>query len=402
MLPTNDSGRSRTVLSVLLACTLLVAGGVGVASAGPAAVTVSAMDVSDDEPTTGDSITVTPTVQFSDSGSGTFEVTEVVLEDSSGRVYSEADSLGALGPGDSIDVPLSASFDTAGQKKLIVHVRGMQYDENGNRRSVVSTTHPTYVSVSEPDEESDPVPPQLNVDADSLVAGSESTVAVTVSNGADEQITDLSLTLSGLGGMENRTHLQPELGAHNSTTFTFDVTPPESGTHSLDATLTYGDETVSTSNSVEVESLNGDAVVYATTVTENDSTHLRYRVANHGNVALENVVVSGAAVGEPLPTTVIDTVEPGASETATVELNERPTGPATVSATYDAGSTSGTVDESVQFGNATDDSDAATEATETSGSGTTPASFGTIPLLTGGIVAAGSIIGYRSWCGRFE
>ncbi|WP_435066771.1 hypothetical protein [Haloplanus sp. C73] len=402
MLPTNYSGRSGTVLSVLLACTMLVAGGVGVASAGPAAVTVSSMDVSDDEPETGDAITVTPTVQFSDSGTGTFEVTEVVLKDSSGTVYSEADSLGTLGPGDSIDVPLSASFDTAGQKKLIVHVRGVQYDSNGNRRSVVSTTHPTYVSVSEPDEEADPVPPQLNVDAGTLVAGSDSTVAVTVSNGADEQITDLSLRLSGLGGMENQTRLQPALGAHNSTTFTFDVTPPESGTHSLNATLTYGDETVATSNSVEVESLNGDAVVYATTVTQNDSPHLRYRVANHGNAPLENVVVSGAAVGESLPTTVIGSVEPGTTETATVELNERPTGPATVSATYDVGSTTGTVDQSVRFGNATSDSAEASQATDESGSGTTPASFGTLPLLTGGVVAAGSIIGYRSWRGRFE
>lgn len=399
---TKLSERSRTVLSVVLACTLFVAGGVSVASAGPAAVTVSAMDVSEDEPETGESITVTPTVRLSDSDSGTFEVTEVILKDANGTVYSEADSLGTLGTGDTIDVPLSATFGTAGRTKLLVHVRGMQYDENGNRRGVVSTTHPTYVTVSEPDEESDPVPPQLNVDADQLVAGSESTVAVTVSNGADEQLTDLSLRLLGLGGMENQTRLQPTLGAHNSTTFTFDVMPPESGTHALNATLTTDGETVSTTNDVEVRSLSGDAVVYATTITENDSVHLRYRVANHGNVALENVVVSGAAVGEALPTTVISTVQPGASETATVELNKRPTGPATVSATYEVGSTTGTVDESVRFHNATSDSDAANAATETPGSGTTPASFGTIPLLTGGIVAAGSIIGYQSWCGRFE
>ncbi|SDZ76635.1 Uncharacterized conserved protein [Haloplanus vescus] len=392
--------RNRTVLTVLFACALVVGGGMSVVEASPPAVTVSSVSVSDDEPETGDSITVTPTVRLSGEGSGTFEVTEVTLEDASGTQYSEADSLGTLGAGDTIDVPLSATFDTAGRTKLLVHVRGMQYDADGNRLGVVTTMHPTYVTVSEPSTETE-TPPQLNVDTEDLVAGSESTVTVTVSNGDDEQVTDLSLRLSGLG--ENQTRIQPELGAHNSTTFTFDVTPPEAGTHSLDATLTHADGSVSTNESVTVQSLNGEAVVHATTVTENGSTDLRYHVANHGNAPIENVVVSGAAVGTALPTTVIQSVEPGTTETATVELNERPTGPATISATYDVGSTTGSTDQSVRFANETADAESASQATtETPGSGTAPATFGAVPLLTGGVVAAGSIIGYRSWRGRFD
>lgn len=398
---------SRTVWTVVLVGLLLVASTATVVTAAPAHVSVSSMSVSDDEPETGDTLTVTPTIRHSSSGSGSFEVTQVTLEDASGTRYAEAEDLGTLGAGDTIDVPLRTTVQSAGEKTFVVHIRGIQYDGDGKWKQVSHTKHPTHVTVSEPSTPSE-TEPQLNVETDGLTAGAESTVRVTVSNGGDEELTDLSLRLSGLGGMGNRTKLQPALGATNSTTFEFDVRPPEAGTYPLDATLEYGDgDVVETTEDVEVAPLRTDATVYATVSERNDSTVLQYRVTNHGNAPLENVVVSGAAVGSPFPTAVIQTVEPGTSATATVGLNDRPTGPATVSATYSAGSTTGQTDRAIQFGESTQSNDdgadvAANESTETGGSDETQdrdSPFGIFSFLTGGVVATGSILGYRNWRG---
>ncbi|WP_248897132.1 hypothetical protein [Haloplanus halobius] len=388
--------------TAVLLCFLLVGSAATVVATAPAHVSVSGMSVSDDEPTVGETITVTPTIRHSGSGSGSFQVTEVTLVDASGTRYAEASDLGTLGAGDTIDVPLSATLQSAGERKLLVEVRGVQYDSDGKWNRVIYTRHPLYVSVSEPTTST--TKPQLNVDTAGLTARTESTVRVTASNGGDSELTDLSLRLSGSDGLENRTKLQPALAAQNSTTFEFDVRPSQAGTQQLNATLQYdGGRTVSTTKDIEVAPLRNDAAVYATLSEQNESTVLQYRVSNHGNTPLENVVVSGAATGTPLPTTVMSTVEPGASETATVELNERPSGAATVSATYQIGATTGQADQAIQFAAATSDENA--PATPSDSQGMTAAQnrenwFGPLPFLTGGVVATGSILGYRSWQGR--
>lgn len=402
MLPAVGRKRSWTVFAVVVTCFLVVAGLATAVSAAPAHVSVSGMSVSDDEPTVGDSITVTPTIRHSSSGSGSFEVTQVTLEDASGTRYAEADDLGTLGAGDTIDVPLRTTVQSAGEKKFVVHVRGVQYDSDGKWSQVIHTRHPTYVTVSEPSEPSESTKPQLNVETERLRAGTESRVNVTVSNGGDVALSDLSLRLSGLGGMQNRTKLRPALGAHNSTTLQFTVAPPRAGTHSLNATLQYGDgESVEVSEDVEVAPVRDDATVYATVAERDGSPVLRYRVTNHGNAPLENVVVSGAATGTPFPTTVIRTVEPGTAETATVELNERPTGPATVSATYSIGSATGQVDQTLQFVEpAAASSTATATATPDGETQSKMLPLGPLSLLTGGVVATGSILGYRNWRDR--
>jgi len=150
--------------------------------------------------------------------------------------------------------------------------------------------------------------------------------------------------------------------------------------------------------------LRDDATVYATLVAHNESTVLQYRVTNHGNAPLENVVVSGAAVGSSLPTAAISTVAPGTSETVVVDLNEQPSGPGTVSATYAVGSTTGEADQSVRFAEPTTTASATATPKASTGADTDrpnrESRFGPLSVLAGGLVATGSILGYRNWCGR--
>lgn len=407
MLETTDTTGRRRVWAAVLTILIVAGTTAGVATAAPAAITVSGMSVSDDEPTVGDTITVTPTIRHSSSGSGYVEVTQVTLEGADGTRYASADHLGTLGSGDTIDVPLSATLRTAGTQRLVVHIRGVHYREDGDNQwdDVVYIGQPTYVSVSEPSTSSPPTKPQVNVIADELTAGVESTVRVTVSNGGDSEVSNLSVDLSGTGTAEAETKLRPALGSYNSTTFEFDVRPPSAGTQQLNATLEYGsDNSVETTESVEVAPVRDDTAVYATLGERNGTPVLQYRVSNYGNAALSNVVLSGAAAGEPFPTTVIGSVAPGELATATVKLNERPSGPATVSAVYEVGMTTGQTDQTVRLAEPSSSDTTATSSNESSTASSTSEGtqdrllpFGPLLLLVGGIAVGGSALGYRSW-----
>lgn len=401
------SGRRRVWAAVL---TMLIIAGttVGVATAAPATVTVSEVTVSEDEPEVGDTITVTPTIRHSSAGSGSFEVTEVTLEDADGNRYAEADDLGTLGAGDTIEVPLRATFRTAAEKQLVVRVRGVSYGADGNWDDVLHVERPTHVTVSEPSTETE-TKPQLNVMPGDLTTGVGSTVRVTVSNGADDAVNNLSLHLTGPSTAGTQKKLSPTLGAHNSTTFEFDVRPQSAGTQQLNATLEYGSgNSVEVSESVEVAPVRDDATVYATLGERDGTPVLQYRVSNHGNAVLSNVILSGAAVGEPFPTTVIGSVAPGESATATVELNERPSGPATVSAVYEVGMTTSQTDQTVRFAESSSSGTATASSSNGSSTGSSTSEettetqerllpFGPLSLLVGGIAIGGSALGYRSW-----
>ncbi len=386
-----------------LTCLLLIASAASVAVAAPAYVSVTSTAVSADEPETGDTVIVTPTVRHSSSGTGSFEMNEVTLVDSTGKRHAVANDIGALGPGETIEVPLSASFDTAGDKRLTVHVQGTQYDSDGKMVRAVHVKHPAYVSVSAPST-STSTPPQLQIETDRAVVGSETSVAVTVSNGGDEKLTDLSLRLEGLEGqVASKTALQPKLAAENSTTFRFDVRPAESGEQTLKATLRYAaGTTVAAFDDNDAEPLRDDVSVHATVITQNESFVLQYRVTNHGNAPIEDVTLSGEGTDGLLPSVSIATVGAAMSETSTVELGSRPAGTVTVTATYDVAETTGQVEQSIGFDSAAsvntgDDSIDVEPRTEASLFDTSTFITG---LLLGGVVVGGAFFGFRGWRNR--
>lgn len=174
-----------------------------------------------------------------------------------------------------LSVPLGVTFDTAGEKRLLVKVRGAKEDGDGHLQRLGYVQRPVYVSVSEPS--SDPAtPPRMRIDVGRAVAGTDVPVTVTVSNGDDSEITDLSLRLDGVHrNVDAQTRIKPTLGAGNMTTFTFHVRPEEAGETTLKATLRYGDgESVEAFQPMQVESLREDVDIYASLIKRNDSTVL--------------------------------------------------------------------------------------------------------------------------------
>lgn len=389
-------GIGSLLLVGLLCCSLVAVSGVAAASPSDMYVTVSDVTVSDDEPTTGDTITVTPTISHSSEQDGGFHVNEVVLVVPGQGEVSRVDHVGSIASGESVEVPLQATLNTAGEKRLRIKVRGSVEDEDGNLQRLGYIERPVYVSVSEPSVPA--TPPRVRIDADRAVAGTEVPVSVTVSNGDDEEISDLSLRLDGVhGNVDAQTRVRPSLGAGNMTTFTFHVRPEEATETTLKATLRYGDdESVEAFQPIAVEPLSEDVDVYASVVERNGSTVLQYRVTNRGNAPIHDVGISGTAGDTDLPGAAIDTVDAASTETVTVPVGAAPTGTADLEVSYTIDDRTGQVERTVAL-TGTTGADGSTDA-EQSISAPAEGPDG-LPLSGIGVALAGlvgvSIVGYR-------
>ncbi|MDL0140544.1 hypothetical protein PNP85_13635 [Halobacterium salinarum] len=312
-----DSRALKALIMTAVVCLSAVAAAGVVSADNGLKVTVSDVAVSDDEPTTGDTITVTPTVRHSSSSDGSFKITQVTLSGDGGNLAKVSD-LGTIAGGESIDVPLRTSFDSAGDKELTVTVRGVQTDSDGVTRSIDSVEYPVYISVSEPSSSSPPEP-RLQIDAQSAVAGTDTPVTVTVSNGEEDPLTDLSLDLEATNqNLDTETRLKPVLGTENITQFEFDIRPERTGTIDLKASLETSDAAVNTSKSIDVDALRTDVRVDATVIEENDSKFLQYRLINLGNAAVNDVTTVGTDDVGPAPAAAFGTVDAAHSQTVTV------------------------------------------------------------------------------------
>ncbi|WP_249361481.1 transglutaminase [Haloterrigena sp. H1] len=357
------------------------------------------MTVSNDEPTTDEAVTVTPTVSLSSQKDGGFEITQVILTaPDQGRV-DEADDLGVIGSGESIDVPLQTTFDTAGEKRLVVTVRGVRTDANGSTQKIGVIERPVYVSVSEPS--SNPVTePQLQITTDRAVAGSDVPVTVTVSNGDDNALTDLALRLESDGTVEDPTRVWPTLGARNMTTVEFNVQPENVGSNSLETTLEYNSGShVTATQSMQVEPLREDVDLYAFALERNGSTVLQYRVTNRGNAPIDDVSISGQTNDTQLPSATIETVDATSAQTVTIPVNDALVGTAQIEAMYTVG------DRTAQTGQSINITEPTATKSETGTNGeqsiTTAGGLGGLPFAGVGIALIGlvsvGLVGYRQW-----
>ena len=383
----------------LLCCSLLAGAGLTTASSSDVYVTVSDVTVSNDDPTTGEPVTVTPTISLSGQKDGGFEITQITLTaPDQGRV-DEAGDLGIIGAGESIDAPLQTTFDTAGEKRLVVTVRGIRTDANGSTQKIGVIKRPVYVSVSEPS--SDPVTePRVQIDTDRAVAGSDVPATVTVSNGDDDALTDLTLRLESDGTVEDPMRVRPTLDAGNMTTAEFAVQPEAVGSNSLEATVEYnGGSQVTATRSMHVEPLREDVDLYASVSERNGSTVLQYRVTNRGNAPIDGVSISGQTNDTRLPGATIETVDATAAETVTIPVNGAPVGTAQIEAMYTVGDRTAQVERAVDITEPT----ATKSETESNGAQSiaTVGELGGLPFAGVSIVLIGlvsvGLVGYRQW-----
>lgn len=314
-----------------------------------ARLSITDASVTPDTPVTGAPITVDATVRLSGGSSSAVEVVRVYLRTPDGERRGTAENLGSLSPGETLSVPLTTTFETAGQRNLTIVA--VVEDEDGDR---TTAERPVTVTVEQ-------APPLIEVEFAEVVADVRTPLDVTVSNPTTTPIRNVVITAIGPDGQVESRRTLPSLAAGATEAVNLSVQPSATGdvTYTVGVAYTTSRGTRSSVNltrTVRAAPLVDDLGVRVSRVSpdggdgagaagglqgvlggnsgsalqsdeedqEAENT-VQVTVTNFGNAPLRNVVLEPrddngsrlSAVGRQY---VAEVLSPGESETVTVDL----------------------------------------------------------------------------------
>ncbi|WP_148415082.1 hypothetical protein [Haloferax sp. KTX1] len=299
----------------LLAVTSVLVGGISAVSAQSGQIVVNSTTVEPDDPYVGESVTVRATVSNFESSSGGVDLKEVTLR-SGGRIVAEANNLGTLGPGGSVDVPLSTTFTSTGQKQLSVHVSGRH--ENGN---VVNVEYPVIVTVEERDVRA------------GLSVGDQTndTIEVELTNYGNTDLSEVEIVAS-VNDSEVARKYTADLDPDTNRSVVFDTADLSDQVVQFTATYVVDGETYTSSLSEEIddESVPGEIQLTSIETTRSAGTvTIQGDAANVGNTDASSVLLTvketaNVSHGSPSGGYFVGRVE--ASEFATFDVTAQLSG----------------------------------------------------------------------------
>jgi len=323
-------------LTAVLAC-LVVLGSLPLSVAGASVnVTISDVEVTPSSPAPGETVTFDTTVRNLESSDSPLEINDIAIRRTGGRgitEYVRVSDLGSISPGSALEVPLTASFGSAGTRDLRVIVYGR---DRGSGESV-TIRYPVLLQVQENH-------PQVDVTANDSVAGVESGGRVTVANGLDTQLSNVEVVVRGQGvEMTKRRTVQATVPQNGSMTAPFRFRPRSAGDHDLTATVRYTIEgntrrNVSRTTTIETDPLRENVSVDTEAVGSGNERALRVTVSNGANVPISDVAITARSENATFPRALIENVS--ASSSKRVRLNatmNEPRADVRVAATYDLG-----------------------------------------------------------------
>ncbi|GGN16903.1 COG1361 family protein [Halarchaeum nitratireducens] len=219
-------------------------------------VTIGNVTVEPDDPVVGERTSITATFESAEASTESAEVTEVSVRGPS--TFVTANDVGTLGPGTDLTVPFSTSFESAGEKRLTVTLRGIA--SNG---SVFVVRKPIYVDVDEAT-----VDPDLSASA--TVENGSSVLEATLAERGTVDLEDARIDAVVDGETVSRASIA-DVAAQGEQSVTFDGADVPTGNVSLVAhyTVATTDERAST------------------------ETTLRYAPQDAGNMAITGLEVTG-------------------------------------------------------------------------------------------------------------
>jgi hypothetical protein len=324
----------RGAVALAVAAVLVVASVSGVAAVGSAVqtdVAIQSVETSVDQPAPGEPFTLTASISNLASSSGSVDVTDVyVRESGTTNEYGRIEDVGSVAAGQTLDVPLTVSIQNPGAKRLTVHA--VVRDADGDYERV---NYPVYVDVQEPDEAA------VSFSTPELVAGQESAVNVSVSNGDDGTLSNVRLELAGDATVDNAERVSAAIPAGGQVTHQYRVTFPEAGERTLDAALTYKTSagvtrSVNRTVSVDVAESNVDAGLTVTPTTANGSSAISASLTEYGNVELRDVEVRALSGGDVVARALAPDVPAEGTRSVTLDGASVPAGDVTIRAEYTA------------------------------------------------------------------
>lgn len=340
------------VAAALLASSLLAPFGVGAVAAVPdARLAVTDVAVSPATPTAGAPVTVDATVRLSAGSPSAATLDRVAVVAADGTVVAEATDLGSLSPGETLTVPVSATFPSPGERNLTVVATASDADGE-----TVTARRPLSLVV-------EAGAPLVELGAPSAVAGAASTVRATVSNPTTAPLRDLTVTVVDPADGERLRRTIATLAAGESRTVNLSIRSAEAGQRTLrvrvDYTTAAGTRaTWSRERTVDVAPLSDDVGVRVAPTSaggtdvsggtggglaglvgggalqpsgaegeteRSDGSRVAVTVTNFGNARIEDVVLTprtenGSAVPAVGRVAVANALAPGESVTVTVDL----------------------------------------------------------------------------------
>lgn len=317
-----DSSTGAVAVGALLVASAL-AGALAVGAAAGAnqtSVYASVTDVSTDpgNPGPGDLVTVRATVRNLENSPSIYTVNAVAMRPPSKSSeffeYDRVTDLGTLAPGSEMTVPLTVRFSDPGTRQIRIIVYGK--DEDGDP---VNVQYPLVVRVQDR-------APQVNVETDSTVVGTDGVANVTVANGLAEDVRNAEVTLRAPGvTVENPRRIASTIPAGSTRSFRFTYTPRSAGQGTLNATLRYrtpdglvrrtaGVADVRFRPLLERVSLNATAA--------SNGRAVAVRVSNAGNAAVENVTVRGSAPNATVSQALVDRIPSNAVRSVRLNLSD--------------------------------------------------------------------------------
>jgi len=320
----------------VIAC-LVVVGSLPLSVAGASVnASVSNVDVSPSSPAPGETVTFDTTVRNLQSSDAPLEINAIAIRKSGGRgitEYERVSDLGSISPGSTLEVPLTASFDSSGSKDLRVIAYGRDRGTGEN----VELRYPVKLNVEERH-------PQIDLAANDSVAGVESTGEVTVANGLDSQITNVEVVVEGDGvEMTKSRTVRSSVAQNGSMSAPFRFRPESAGEHALTATISYtvdGDTTRTTTRTtvIDADPLRNSVELDTTAVGSGTDRALRVAVSNGANAPLSDVMISATSANASFQRVLLENIS--ASTTREVRLNatmDEPRADVTVTAEYELG-----------------------------------------------------------------
>lgn len=328
------------VVGVLLLSMIALSG-----TASGAQPSITNVTVSPQEPQTGELVRFTTTIRNSEGADGSVEVENVwIREAGTTNEYARVTNPGNVPPGSTLEVPLTARFDSTGVKDLRIRVNVVDEDDELTRLE-----YPVTVVVSEPGN-------LLSIDVDEPVVGQSTAVNVTVSNGRADPLRQLDLQIGGDGvSARNPRRLLARLEAGQDRTFTFDVEFTEAGERPLEAVLQYAStsgqtQTVRQTQTVDVEELREDVSVDARVGAGGGSNPpLLVEVTNFGNARLSDVRITVTDGDRTVARRAAASVEAESSRTTAVNLSRIDEADLDVTVSYETGGRPGEATTSVRY-----------------------------------------------------
>lgn len=182
------------------------------------------------QPTPGDNFTFTTRLTSPAESDEPYTVRRITVQNGTGddaAVLDEKTFVGRVDPGRTLASNLSIGFDDPGTKDLFVEVVARVGEEE------VTFTTNTTVRVYE-------AVPRVEASANGTVPGEPTDLSVTVANGLDGSVSDVSLRLAADNvTFDESTRIASTVAAGAERTFAFTATPEALGASDVEATLTY-------------------------------------------------------------------------------------------------------------------------------------------------------------------